>query len=120
MSVTFTKESENLFVIGLNGVLIYSDLKDIENKFSAGIDRSLKTKLLVMAELFSGWGKEGDWGDLKFMYEHDAYIDKIAVVADEEWQDKISVFLCTGMRAAQVKLFGTDEEYKARDWLQDL
>ena len=118
MSVTLTKETENLFVVGLNGVLIYSDLKDLENKFSAEIDRSRKTKLLILAELFSGWGKEGDWGDLKFMYEHDSYIEKIAVVANKEWQDKISVFLCTGMRAAQVMLFDIGEEDKARDWLQ--
>lgn len=118
MSAKLTKESENLFVVNLNGVLIYSDLKNLENKFTAEIDRNLKTKLLVLAELFSGWGKEGDWGDLKFMYEHDAYIEKIAVVAEEEWRDKLSVFLCAGMRAAQVMLFKIDEEDKARDWLQ--
>jgi hypothetical protein len=118
MSVKFTKESEDLIVIGIDGVLTYSDLKDFEKKISAEIDRSRKVNMLVLAELFSGWGKEGDWGDLTFMNEHDPYIEKIAVIASKTWQDKIFVFLGAGMRAAQVMMFQTGEAEKARDWLQ--
>jgi hypothetical protein len=118
MSVKFTKESEDLFVISVEGVLTYSDLKDFEKKISPEIDRSHKVKCLFLAEHFTGWGKEGDWGDLTFMYDHDPYIEKIAVVASKALQDKIFVFLGAGMRAAQVMMFQTGEVDKARDWLQ--
>ena len=117
MSITFTKESDDLFVINAQGVLTFEDLKEIENKVSEGIDRNRKTKLLILAEEFSGWGKEGDWGDLTFMYEYDPYTEKIAVVAEANWKDQMLMFLGAGRRQAEVKFFFYDEEKDARDWL---
>ena len=117
MSITFTKESDDLFVISVQGILTFEDLKEVENKVSEGIDRSQKTKLLVLAEDFTGWGKEGDWGDLTFMYEYDPNIEKIAVVAEANWKDQMLMYLGAGRRQAQVKFFFYDEEKDARDWL---
>ena len=118
MSVTFTKESDDLFVINVQGILTFEDLKEVENKASEGIGRSGKVKLLVLAEEFTGWGKEGDWGDLTFMHEYDPYIEKIAVVAEANWKDQMLMYLGAGRRQAQVKFFFYDEEKDARDWLQ--
>ncbi len=120
MSMTFTKESDDLFVINIQGVLTFEDLKDVEKRARAEIDRSQKTKLLVLADQFSGWGKEGDWGDLTFMHEYDGYIEKIAVVANEKWKDEILMYLGAGRRQAQVKFFFDDEAEDARDWLQSV
>jgi hypothetical protein len=118
MSVTFTKESDDLFVINVQGVLMFEDLKEVENKASEGIDRSGKVKLLVLAEEFSGWGKEGDWGDLTFMHEYDPYIEKIAVVAEGKWKDQILMFVGAGRRQAEVEFFFEDEAEDAREWLK--
>ena len=117
MSLTFTKESDDLFVINIQGVLTFEDQKEVEKKGREEIDRSGKTKLLVLAEGFSGWGKEGDWGDLTFMHEYDPYIEKIAVVAEEKWKDQILMYIGAGRRQAQVKFFFEDEEDDARYWL---
>ncbi len=117
MSVTFTKESDDLFVIKVQGVLTFEDVREVEKRARAELDRSLKTKLLVLADQFSGWGKEGDWGDLTFMYEYDSYIEKSAVVANEKWKDEILMYLGAGRRQAQVKFFFDDEAEDARDWL---
>ncbi len=117
MSITFTKESDDLFVISVQGVLTFSDQKEIEDKGREQIDRSRKSKLLVLAEQFSGWGKEGDWGDLTFMHEYDPYIEKIAVVAEANWKDQMLMYLGAGRRQAEVKFFFYDEEKDARDWL---
>ena len=87
-------------------------------KGRAEIDINQKVKLLVLAEQFSGWGKEGDWGDLTFMYEYDPYIEKIAVVAGEKWEDQILMYLGAGRRQAAVEFFLPGEEQDARDWLQ--
>ena len=118
MSVTFTKESEGLFVINVEVVLTFDDKEEIEKKGREEIGNSQKVKLLVLAEQFSGWGKEGDWGDLTFMHEYDPYITKIAVVADEKRKDQILMYLGAGRRQAEVKFFFPDEEQDARDWLQ--
>ncbi len=117
MSVIFTKESEGLFVINVKGSFTFNDQKEVENRARAEIDRAQKTKLLVLAEEFSGWGKEGDWGDMTFMYEYDPYIEKIAVVADEEWKDQILMFVGAGRRQASVEFFFTGQEQDAREWL---
>ncbi len=117
MSITFTKESDDLFVISVQGVFTFDDLKEVEEKACEQIDRNKKTKLLVLAEEFSGWGKEGDWGDLTFMYEYDSCIEKIAVVAEANWKDEMLMYLGAGRRKAQVKFFLYDEEETARNWL---
>ena len=118
MSVIFTKESEDISVIRIKGVLTFDDQKEIEMKGRADIDRSQKVKVLILAEEFSGWGKEGDWGDLTYMYEYDPYIEKIAVVAEDKWKDQILMFIGAGRRQASVEFFFPDEEQDARNWLQ--
>ena len=118
MSVIFTKESETLFTIQIKGAFTFNDLKDAEKQAREEIDRSQKVKLLVLAEQFSGWGKDSDWGDLTFMHEYDPYIEKIAVVANEKWRDQLLMFLGAGRRQAPVMFFSPDEEKDARDWLQ--
>ncbi len=117
MSVTFTKESDGLFVIKLQGIFTFDDLKEVEKSARQQIDRNHKVKLLVLAENFTGWGKEGDWGDLTFMYEYDPNIEKIAVVAEANWKDQMLMYIGAGRRQGEVKFFLYDEEKDARDWL---
>ena len=118
MSVSFTKASENLFVVSAEGILTFNELKEIQNNASKAIDRSRKIKVLLLAENFSGWAKEGDWGNLEFLEGHDPYIQKIAVVTSEKWKDLLLTFLLAGMRKASVESFLTGEEEKARNWLK--
>ena len=116
MSVTLTEESDRLIVVQIEGTFTFEDLKEVQNKGRDQIDRSGKVKLLILAEQFTGWGKEGDWGDLTFMYEHDPHIDKIAIVANEKWKDEILIFVGAGRRQAAVESFGGEED--ARNWLR--
>lgn len=118
MSVTLKKEADDLFVVDVQGVITFQDLKEVENQEREEIDKNRKVRLLVLAEQFDGWGKEGDWGDLTFMYEYDPYIEKIAVVAKAEWKDQILMFLGAGRRQAEVKFFFEDEQEEARSWLK--
>lgn len=72
---------------------------------------------MVLAEEFSGWGKEGDWGNLMFMCEYDPYMEKIAVVAKVNWKEQMLMYLGDGLRQAQVKFFVRGKEKAARSWL---
>ena len=112
------KESENPFVVHIEGTFTFYDLKEIQNKALTEIDRGSTVKLLILAEQFSGWGKEGDWGDLTFMYEYDPHIERIAVVTSEKWKSEILMFLGAGRRQAPVELFLDGREQDARNWLQ--
>jgi hypothetical protein len=51
------------------------------------------------------------------MYEYDSCIEKIAVVAENNWKDQMLMYIGAGRRQAQVKFFLYDEEKDARDWL---
>ena len=117
MSMTFTKESDGLLVISVQGVLTFDDLKEVEKICHKEIVDGDKVRILLLAEEFSGWGKEGDWGDLTFMYEHDPYIEKIAVVAEGKWKDQLLMFIGPGGRQGEVEFFFEDETEDARDWL---
>jgi hypothetical protein len=72
---------------------------------------------LIVAEQFAGWGKDGNWGDLTFMFESDPVIDKIAVVAKKQNKDELLMFLGAGRRQAEVRYFPSGEVDKAQNWL---
>ena len=118
MSVTFPSEPEDLLVVHVKGTFTFEDLQELQNKARDEIDRAGKVKLLLLAGQFTGWGKEGDWGNLTFMYEHDPFIEKMAVVADRKWRDEILMFVGAGWRQASVRFFRSGEEKAARDWLR--
>jgi hypothetical protein len=117
VSATFSKESENNFVVHLQGTFTFEDLNGIQNKTRAEIDRSQRVKLLILAKQFSGWGEEGDWVDLTFMYEYDPCIEKIAIIANQRWREQILMFVGAGRRQATMKFF-LDAKECARDRLK--
>lgn len=117
MAVTGEKEASGLYVLRISGVFTNQDRKAMEAAGRAEIDRSSKIKVLILADGFAGWGKEGDWGDIRFMLEVDPYMEKIAVVADEKWRDPFLMYLAAGHRKAAVEFFPLGQEKKAREWL---
>jgi hypothetical protein len=119
VSITISKGSDDLFVITIQGVYTYDDQKQIENYATEPIDPERKVKILVFAQEFAGWGKEGDWGDLSFMYKADPYITHIAIVADEKWKEQMLMFAGAGRRQADIEFFFPDEVEEARQWLQE-
>jgi hypothetical protein len=82
------------------------------------IRRCGRISALLFLENFQGWKREGGWGDLTFMNEHDKDIAKIAVIGDSQWKDDVFAFLAKGFRSAAVEFFAPSEPYKARQWLK--
>lgn len=117
MAIPGEKEPSGLYVLRISGVFTDDRRKAMETAGRAEIDRRSKIRILVLADGFAGWGKEGDWGDIRFMLEYDPFIEKIAVVADGKWRDKILMFLAAGYRRAAVEFFPSGQEGKAREWL---
>jgi hypothetical protein len=118
MGVTCLKEPSGLYIVRMSGIFTDQDRKGVENFGRTTIDRSGKVKVLILAEGFSGWAKKGDWDDMTFMLEYDPYIEKIAIVAEEQWRDKMLMFLGAGLRKAAVEFFPRGQENKARTWLR--
>lgn len=119
MSVIISKELDNGLVVTVTGIFTYQDLQAVQNTAKTMLNSGVKTNCLILAQQFTGWGKEGNWGDLTFMYENDPLIGKIAVVGEKKRQDELLMFLGGGMRQAAVKYFFPDQEQEARTWLSE-
>ena len=120
MSVTLSKEKDDFVVINIHGVLTFDDLQTIQNEYRDKISQGKKISVLILAQAFTGWGKEGDWGDLTFLYESDPFIKKMAIVAEEKWKDEMLMFTGAGRRQAAVEFFSSDQVQEARNWLLGL
>ena len=81
------------------------------------VRRCGKISALLILDNFQGWKREGGWGDVSFLIEHDKEIVKIAVVGDEQWRDLVDAFLAKGFRQAAVEYFLPADLAKARVWL---
>jgi len=94
-----------------------SEVSQMQAAALDAIRRCGQINALFILEKFHGWKREGDWGDISFLTEHDKDIGKIAVVGDEEWRDLVYAFLAKGFRQAAVEYFLPADLAKARAWL---
>ena len=76
----------------ISGTLTRSEVGQMQAAALEAIQRCGKISALFILDNFKGWKREGDWGDITFMMEHDNDIARIAVVGDEEWRDLIYAF----------------------------
>ena len=118
MSVTFSQKYDNIVVVIINGIFTFDEQKEIEAKLRQTVQDGKKLKLLINACQFTGWGKEGDWGDLTFMYERDRFIEKIAVVTEEKWRDQMLMFLGVANQQESVEFYFPNELDDALEWLK--
>lgn len=101
----------------ISGTLARSEVGQMQAAALEAIQRCGKISALFILDDFKGWKREGDWGDITFMIEHDKDIARIAVVGDEEWRDLICAFLAKGFRQAAVEYFLPADLARARAWL---
>jgi hypothetical protein len=102
----------------ITGELGKAEVSQIQAAALEAIRRYGKISALFILEEFRGWKREGDWGDITFLTDHDKDIAKIAVVGDEKWRDLVCAFLAKGFRQAAVEFFLPADIAKARAWLQ--
>lgn len=101
----------------ISGELTKSDVDQIQAAAMDAVRRCGKISALFILEEFQGWKREGEWGDVSFLTEHDREIVKIAVVGEDRWRDLIYGFLAKGFREAAVEYFLPADLAKARVWL---
>ncbi|HEY1265993.1 MAG TPA: STAS/SEC14 domain-containing protein [Candidatus Binatia bacterium] len=102
----------------ISGELSINEVSQLQNASLGAIERHGRISALLFLENFQGWKREGGWGDLTFMNEHDKNIAKIAVIGEPQWKDDVCAFLAKGFRSAAVEFFLPSEPYKARQWLK--
>jgi hypothetical protein len=118
MAFSMIDSSGPIIRVRIRWMLSKDEVTEIQAAAVEAIRRCGKISALFILDNFQGWDREGDWGDVAFLTEHDKDIDKIAVVGDERWRDLVYAFLAKGFRHAAVEYFGPSELRKAHQWLE--
>jgi hypothetical protein len=118
MATHLQMDGERLLVLRIDGILRRADL-DAFQRAAANLLRQVgkKVEALIILNAFEGWERSDQWGDVSFLVEHDADIEKIAIVGEERWRDEALMFTAAGLREGPVRYF-TDVD-SARAWLAE-
>jgi hypothetical protein len=107
----------NILTVKVTGRLVYSEHISVQRAAAEILKEHGPLRLLILTEDFQGWAKGGDWGDLSFQIDNDPLIEKMAIVADEDWEDLVLLFSGRGLRSFPIEHFPLADEARARAWL---
>jgi hypothetical protein len=117
MSAEIVSNDEGILTIRITGRLAQPELAASQKAAAEILRQQGRSRLLVVADRFQGWEKGGDWGDLSGQAELDPYVEKMAIVGEQKWQDLALVFAGKGIRHVPVEYFLPADMEKARAWL---
>lgn len=117
MGAQFLGIDGDVLTIKVSGRLERAELAEAQRLATDAIQKRGPVRILVLSEDFKGWAKDGDWGDLSFQIDNDAFIRKMAVVSDRDWKDLVLMFTGRGLRSFPIEHFLPADEAKARTWL---
>ena len=118
MPFTIVDATGPIISVKISGEIDKTEVTQIQAAALGAIQRCGKIRALFILDNFRGWKRDGNWGDISFMTQHDQEISKSAVVGDEQWRDLVCAFLAKGFRAAAVEYFVPTDLPKARAWLE--
>jgi hypothetical protein len=118
MPITIIDATGPIVSAKISGELSKSEVSRMQATALETIRHCGKISALFILDNFRGWKREGDWGDITFLTQHDKDIAKIAVVGEAEWRDLVYAFLAKGFRQAEVEYFLPAELTKAGAWLE--
>jgi hypothetical protein len=118
MPITIIDATGPIVSSKISGELDKAEVSQMQAAALEAIRHCGKISALFILEDFHGWKREGEWGDITFLTEHDKDIAKIAVVGDKKWRDLVCAFLAKGFRGAEVEYFLPASLASARAWLE--
>jgi len=117
MSAEIIDTAGGIVTARITGKLTQPALAALQTATGDILQKQGKARLLVLVENFEGWQRGGDWGDLSFQIEHDAQIEKMAIVGDKKWEDLALIFAAKGLRKFPIEYFEPAAIAQARAWL---
>lgn len=120
MSVKIVDVDEGVITVRIVGKLQYAEFEKFQKAAAKEIARLEKVRVLVLAEDFEGWGKDGNWGDVSLQASFDKNIERMALVGEEKWQELVSLFTGQGLRRFPIKFFPPERILSAREWLAEV
>jgi hypothetical protein len=116
MSAEIATESGHVLTMKISGMLSQAELAGMQSAAAGALGAGGKWRILVLAENFEGWERGGSWNDFSVM-DHDASIERMAIVGEPRWQEMTLLFTAAGMRPFPIRYFVSAEISAARLWL---
>jgi hypothetical protein len=119
VSAEIVNAADGILTVKITGRLTQPELAAAQKAAAEVLQQQGKGRVLVITENFQGWERGGDWGDQSFQLEHDAHIEKMAIVGDKKWEDLALVFASKGLRSFAIEYFPPAHLAQARAWLAE-
>ena len=116
MSAEIANVSGNLLTMKVSGTLSQAELAGMQSAAAGVISAGGKWRILVLTENFAGWELGGTWNDFSFS-EHDARIERMAIVGERRWEEMTLLFTAQGLRSFPIQFFEPAQIAAARHWL---
>ena len=116
MSVTVQQEPGRVATVRVSGKLTPAEWAGAQKSVSELMRQEPAVALLVIAENFQGWAGS-DWEDMSFQLNHDHQIERMAIVAEPQWEDQVLMFAGQGLRRFAIKYFPPAQASAARAWV---
>jgi hypothetical protein len=116
MSAELVNVTGRVLTIKVSGRLTQPELAASQKAAGAVIDELGKVRLLLILENFQGTANDGDWSDISFQADYDAYLERIAVVCEPKWREAALLFTGQGIRRVAIRHFPPGEIDLARSW----
>jgi hypothetical protein len=116
MGAEIVNVSGGVLTMKVSGKLTQAELAAVQKAAGEIISKEGRLRILVLTENFAGW-ERGEWGDFSFQAEHDASIERMAIVGDRKWEDLALMFTAKGLRKFPIEYFEPARLAAARAWL---
>ena len=119
-TMALIQEKPLRFTLTVSGVISPPHVAVAQKKIMEICRPGTQSRGILRAEGFQGFarGFDGGTAEIERMFAIDEVVERIAVVAEENMQEKLSVFMGGWTRKARLKFFVSEEMDKARAWLE--
>jgi hypothetical protein len=101
----------------VTGKLTAEELLVAQREVSGIIQSKGRIRLLIIVEDFEGWERSPDWEDSSFQEQHDAHIERMALVGEKKWEELASAFVGKDLREFPIEHFEPGDMGRALRWL---
>ncbi|HEU5134816.1 MAG TPA: STAS/SEC14 domain-containing protein [Steroidobacteraceae bacterium] len=116
MSAEIANVSGHVLTMKVSGTLTQAELAGMQSAAAGLISAGGKWRILVLTENFEGWERGGTWNDFSFT-DHDASVERMAIVGERRWEELTLLFTAQGLRAFPIEYFEPGQIAEARQWL---
>jgi len=117
MSVEVLSPAAGLITCKISGKLMHADYTGGRQAIAKILEKQGKARILVIAEDFQGWERGAAWGDISFQAKLDPHIERMAIVAEKQWEDLVILFAGKDLRRFPVEYFPPAQQAAAQAWL---